>query len=204
MLEKISSLSDCSNIPYHKCCKDQYLRDIYKNGNSEFLNRRKVFNAAFNILRDMLEERVVKNNEYLFFDYVIKEYLKLLEQCSLLCNSISISSFSERHLERKLMETFNKKMKIIYVEKRKVLAPFSATLLKHKDLLKIMAMKESIRSVATQLREEILNSTRRELLENCTAEDLTTGECDYVPEHLTCFLESFIWGDLSHLSKKSK
>lgn len=67
-----------------------------------------------------------------------------------------------------------------------------------------MAVKETIRSVATQLREEILNSTRRELPENCTAEDLILGECDYVPELLNCFLESFICGDVSHLSQKAR
>lgn len=128
----------------------------------------------------------------------------LEQQCSLLSNSITISSFSDRHLERKLMETFDKKIKNIYAEKKKFLAPFSATLLTYKDLFKTMAVKETIRSVATQLREEILNSTRRELPENCTAEDLMMGECDYVPELLTCFLESFICGDVSHLSKKAR
>ncbi|KAG5867137.1 hypothetical protein JTB14_011344 [Gonioctena quinquepunctata] len=66
-----------------------------------------------------------------------------------------------------------------------------------------MAVKETIRSVATQLREEILNSTRRELPDNCTAEDLMMGERDYVPELLTCLLESFICGDVSHLSQKA-
>ncbi|KAL3280201.1 hypothetical protein HHI36_017701 [Cryptolaemus montrouzieri] len=34
MLEKISSYSEDSNIPYHKCCKDQYLRDLSKGNES--------------------------------------------------------------------------------------------------------------------------------------------------------------------------
>lgn len=36
MLEKLSSFYDDSKMPYHKCCKDQYLREIYKDENSEF------------------------------------------------------------------------------------------------------------------------------------------------------------------------
>ncbi|CAH2014249.1 unnamed protein product [Acanthoscelides obtectus] len=106
-------------------------------------------------------------------------------------------------LERKSMETFDKKIKIIYAEKKKFLAPFSATLLTYKDVFKTMAVKETIRSVATQLRGEILNSNKRELPENCTAEDLMIGECDNVLELFTCYLESLIWGDVSHISKKS-
>lgn len=205
MLEKLSSFSENSDISYHKCCKDHYLRRIYKNNDSEFLRKKKVYNTAYTILCDMLEERVVKNNECFFFDYIKKEYQKLLEeQYSLLSTSVTTSSFSDRHLERKLMETFDKKIKIIYAEKRKFLAPFSATLLTYKDLFKTMATKETVRSVATQLREEILNSPRRNLPENCTAEDLMMGECDNVPELLTCFLESLIWGDMSHISKKKR
>lgn len=46
------------------------------------------------------------------------------------------------------METFDKEIKIIYAEKKKYLAPFSATLLTYKDLFKTMAVKETIRSVA--------------------------------------------------------
>lgn len=38
-------------------------------------------------------------------------------------------------------------------------------------------MKETIRSVAAQLREEILNSTTK-LPEDCTAQDSIKGECD--------------------------
>lgn len=205
MLEKLSSFSDDSKISYHKCCKDQYLREIYKDENSEFLRKKKVCNTAYIILCDMLEERVVKNNECLFFDYIKEEYQKLLEQqYSLLSNSITVSSFSDRHLERKLMKTFDKKIKIIYAEQKKFLAPFSATRLAYKDLFKMMAVKERIRSVATQLREEILNSTIRKLPENFTAEDLMMGECDNVPELLTCFLESFICSDVAHISKKAR
>lgn len=67
-----------------------------------------------------------------------------------------------------------------------------------------MAMRETIHLVATQLREEVLSCTKRELPENLTAEDLIVGEVDSVPELLTCFLESFIWGDVSHLSEKAR
>lgn len=95
MLEKLSSFSDDTIIPYHKCCKDQYLRDIFKNDNSEFLTKKKVTKTAYTILCEMLEETVVKNSECLFFDFVKKEYQKLMEhQCSLFSNSINISSFS--------------------------------------------------------------------------------------------------------------
>ncbi|CAH2228320.1 jg1066, partial [Pararge aegeria aegeria] len=65
MLEKLSSFSDDTKIPYHKCCKDQYLRDIYKDDNSEFLRKKKVTNTAYTILCEMLEETVVKNSECL-------------------------------------------------------------------------------------------------------------------------------------------
>ncbi|CAH2100857.1 unnamed protein product [Euphydryas editha] len=63
MLEKLSSFSDDTKIPYHKCCKNQYLRDIYKDDNSEFSKKKKVTNTAYTILCEMLEETVVKNSE---------------------------------------------------------------------------------------------------------------------------------------------
>lgn len=193
MLEKISSLCNDANIRYHKCCKDQYAREMGKEENSDYTKRRKASNMAYSMLCEMLEERVVKNNECLFFNHVAREYHKLLEeQIKLVSDSVSSSSFSDRHLERKLMDTFNHKIKIIYAEKKKCLAPFSASILKYSDLFKTMAMKESIRSIAIKLREEILNVTRTELPEDITAEDLISGECNYVPELLTCFLETLI------------
>lgn len=76
----------------------------------------------------MLEESMVKNNECLSFDNIKKEYQKLLaQQCSLLTNSITISSLSDHHLQRKLMKTFDNKIKIIYAKKKKFLAPLFAT-----------------------------------------------------------------------------
>lgn len=35
MLEKLSSFSKYSDIPYHKCCKDQYVRRISREENGE-------------------------------------------------------------------------------------------------------------------------------------------------------------------------
>lgn len=146
-----------------------------------------------------------KKNECLFFDYVKKEYHKLLvEQCKLLSDTISSTSFSDLHLERKIMETFKKEIKIIYAEKKKFLAPFSLDFVTYNELFKTMAMKETIRAVAAQLREEIRNSSITKLPEDCTAEDLIKGESDYVPELLTCFLETFVLGDVSHSSKAAR
>ncbi|XP_018358131.1 PREDICTED: uncharacterized protein LOC108757918 isoform X2 [Trachymyrmex cornetzi] len=206
MLEKISSFSADSNIPYHKCCKDQYLRDISKGDVSDFVKKKRASNIAYVMLCEMLEEYVVKNKECLFFDYVKKEYQKLLiEQCKLLSESISSTSFSDRHLQRKLMETFHKRIKIIFAEKKQFLVPFSVHILTYSDSFKTMALKENIRSVAAKLREEILNSTTTKLPDDCTAEDLIRGECDNVPELLTCFLETLLWGDVSdHLSRKAR
>lgn len=119
MLEKISSYSEDSSIPYHKCCKDQYLRDLSKGDESDFVKKRKATNTAYVLLCEMLEEYIVKNNECLFYEHVKKQYLTLLtEQCKLLSDSINVTSFSDRHLEKKLMETFEKKIKIIYAEKK--------------------------------------------------------------------------------------
>lgn len=65
-------------------------------------------------------------------------------------------------------------------------------------------MKETIRSVALRLREEIHDSIKTKIPDDCTAEDLIRGECDYIPELLTCFLESFILGDVTHLLRESR
>lgn len=102
------------------------------------------------------------------------------------------------------METFDKKIKIIYEEKKKFLAPFSANFMTHKDLFKTMTLKETVRSVALRLREEVIDSVKTTFPNDCTAEDLIRGECDYILELLTCFLESIILGDVSHLSRKKR
>lgn len=151
----------------------------------------------------MLEEHVVKNNECLCFDHVKKEYKKLLvEQTRLLSGSVNSTSFSDRHLERKLIDTFDHKIKIIYADKKKFISPFSANILTYNDLFKTMAMKETIGSAAIQLQEEMHNAIRTKLPEDCTAAHVMPGEWNYVPELLTCFLETLIWGDISHLYKK--
>lgn len=67
-----------------------------------------------------------------------------------------------------------------------------------------MTLKETIRTVALRLREEAIDCVRTPLPDDCTAEDLIQGECNYIPELLSCFLETFILGDVSHLSRKSR
>lgn len=144
MLEKISSFSDSLNIPYHKCCRDQYLRDISKGDESDFSKKRKASNTAYDMICEMLEQYVVKKNECLLFDHVKKEYRKLLiEQCAQLSDSINITSFSDRHLERKITDTFQKTIKIVYAEKKKFLAPLSLNIVAYDALFKAMAMKET-------------------------------------------------------------
>ncbi|XP_014372173.2 uncharacterized protein LOC106721668 [Papilio machaon] len=127
MLKKLSSFSKHYDIPYHKCCKDQYLRTISKGDESDFLKKRKASNTAYVMLCQILEEYCVENNEGILFDAVKKEYHNLLiEQCKLLSDSINSSSFSDRYLERKIMDTFKKKIKIICKGNQKFLVPFSA------------------------------------------------------------------------------
>lgn len=150
MLEKISSFTDISKVPYRKCCKDLYLREICKKETSDFVKKRLASNTAYNLLCEILEEYVVKKNECLFFDHVKKEYHRLLiEQYKLLSQSVSSSSFSDRHLESKIMETFAKKIKIMCAEKKKFLAPMSANIVAYNDLFKVMSTKESLFSCST-------------------------------------------------------
>lgn len=138
MLEKISSFSEDSNIPYHKCCKDQYLRDLSKGDESDFVKKRKATNTGYLLLCNMLEDYVIKNNECLCYDHVKKQYLTLLtEQCKLLSDSISITSFSDRHLEKKIIETFEKKIKIIYTEQKNFLLHFPLILSRTMIYLKL-------------------------------------------------------------------
>lgn len=66
MLEKLSSYSEDSSIPYHKCCKDQYLRDLSKGDERDFVKKRKVINTAYVLLCEMLEEYVVKKKNVYF------------------------------------------------------------------------------------------------------------------------------------------
>lgn len=47
MLEKITSFTDSFKIPYHKCCKDIYLREIGKKEDSDFVKERKALNTAY-------------------------------------------------------------------------------------------------------------------------------------------------------------
>lgn len=57
------------------------------------------------------------------------------------------------------METFHRRIKIIYAEKKKNLAPFDVNIVTYQDLFKSMSMKENIRSIAKDIREEIVNYT---------------------------------------------
>lgn len=47
MLEKLSCFSENSNISYHKCCKDQYLREIYRNDDSEFRRKKNLQQCVY-------------------------------------------------------------------------------------------------------------------------------------------------------------
>lgn len=78
MLEKTSSFANEPDIRYHKCCKDQYLRDISRNEDRAFFIKRKASNTAYTILCQTLEQRIIKEKECLFFNTVKKEYDELL------------------------------------------------------------------------------------------------------------------------------
>lgn len=67
-----------------------------------------------------------------------------------------------------------------------------------------MVLKETIRSVALRLRAEVLDSVKTTLPDDCTVEDLIRGECDDVPEILTCFWRPLWPQDRAPLRCRSK
>lgn len=107
VLEKISSFANESDIRFHKCCKDQYMRDIARNEDREFFIKKGIKHCLHYFEWNVGATHNNNKKECLFFNTVKKEYEELLiEETKLLSDSIKIAALSDRHLEKKTNGNF--------------------------------------------------------------------------------------------------
>lgn len=157
MLQKISKYENPSHILYHKCCKSKFQWRCKKHvkGKEEMAwhLKRKCRSDAYTDLCSFIRERVVNNNECLFYTFIKDKYLELLhEQYNDVPSAVKPEFFSTQNLEKQLLATFYKEIKIIFVDNKKFLAPYSDNIINNQEFFKKMEMREGIYNIGKLIR----------------------------------------------------
>lgn len=120
MLSNISQYDDVSHIYYHKFCKTKLEWRCQENAKRKrdgaWYLKRQVRSDAYNDLCSFIHEHVLENNQCIFYLFIKDKYVELLkEQYEDASNSKEPKFFTTRNLEKQLLATFNKKIKIIFI-----------------------------------------------------------------------------------------
>ncbi|XP_031327663.1 uncharacterized protein LOC116159137 [Photinus pyralis] len=205
MLRKIETLKD-DNCFYHKHCKTKFewhcKNDLEKKKEKTWHKKRQCHTDAYDKICILIRERVVENNECLFYNFISEKYIEFLhEQFDNVSNVEKPDFFSSRHLEKKLLVTFNAEIKIIFSDNKKYIAPYAGHIVSNQEFFKNIETRQVIYNIGQIIRREIINVDKTKLPEDITVQDLIRGECDSVPPLLSYLLQCIICGDSKGVSQ---
>ncbi|GBP70317.1 Chimeric ERCC6-PGBD3 protein [Eumeta japonica] len=205
MLRKIETLKD-DNCFYHKHCKTKFewhcKNDLEKKKEKTWHKKRQCHTDAYDKICILIRERVVENNECLFYNFISEKYIEFLhEQFDNVSNVEKPDFFSSRHLEKKLLVTFNAEIKIIFSNNKKYIAPYAGHIVSNQEFSKNIETRQAIYNIGQIIRREIINADKTKLPEDITVQDLIRGECDSVPPLLSYLLQCIICGDSKGVSQ---
>lgn len=164
--------------------------------------KRQCHTDAYDKICILIRERVVENNECLFYNLISEKYIEFLhEQFDNVSNVEKPDFFSSRHLEKKLLVTFNTEIKIIFSNNKKYIAPYAGHIVSNQEIFKIIETRQAIYNIGQIIRREIINADKTKLPEDITVQDLIRGECDSVPPLLSYLLQCIICGDSKGVSQ---
>lgn len=102
---------------------------------------------------------------------------------------ISPSYLAPWYLQKKLLETFKGKIKIVSVNNLKIVMAATGVNLDRLDIdLELLKSKDDIEAAALLLRKAVLAIEKRKLPTNVKTKNITDGECPEVPSLLTLLL----------------
>lgn len=171
---------------------------------SDWKAKRSVHSAAFSQIAKNVTETLIDKNGIRALSDIYTMYNAIFEEEKLKSNSnLSESVFQQQHLLKKLLEQFPVLTKTVYKNRTFVhkidlsLKDIHAEGFNSKDDL-----HSQIKSVAYQIRQEVLSMNKRYLPKrNITFEDILGGECD-TPNLLKLLVECLIKGPNGSKSEK--
>ncbi|KAF9411132.1 hypothetical protein HW555_009994 [Spodoptera exigua] len=199
MLRTIETLKD-DNCFYHKHCKTKFewhcKNNLETKNEKTWHKKRQCHTDAYDKIYRLIRERVVENNECLFYNFISEKYIEFLhEQFDNVSNVEKPDFFSSRHLEKKLLVTFNTEIKIIFSDNKKYIAPYAGHIVSNQEFFKNIETRQAIYNIGQIIRREIINMDKTKLPEDITVQELIRGECDSVPPLLSYLLQCIICGD---------
>lgn len=183
-----------SQILYHRNCLLDHSYKVStekKTNESDWHNVRQQHQAAFNDLCDFIKENVIEKGRYYFLGYLHRYYMELLKEKDENSEEI-IKNFTAQSLENKIMKVFNKEVKFLIVQNKKLLVQKQLTMIDDESLENLKD-EDILHKAALLLRKSILQAEKKKLPNNITVRELQKGEVS-VPQDLLEFYFTLIAG----------
>ena len=206
MLQKIAIFSrgGTKMIVYHNICKINYnnkTRATLKKETRPWHTTRDHHKVAFQEVCNFISDNIIHKNNFSFLSFLHTLYLNRLNMEYEHDPESFPNLFSIQHLENKILNTFNKKIEIVTMNKKKIVKPTGGVILQDHDF-QILEKSDIVQRAALILRQEILKIEKNEIPDTCTANDLITGEC-CIPDILSNFYFTLLSGSSRRRKRSS-
>ncbi|KAK0176842.1 hypothetical protein PV328_000944 [Microctonus aethiopoides] len=196
LLQKINHLKSANQtIFYHHLCELNFLNEYNKSvsdvPHTSWHKNRNIHKEIFNYIVSTIEEEVIKKRHCVSLSSLCDMYNDELKYEQKLQPQADICLITNNYLEEKIRKYFQKTIKIISRQKKKIIINKNCSLLE--DDLSQLEENDLIDKVALILRDAILKIDKSKLPSQIKTKDLIAGEC-VIPHKLDRFFKIFIGG----------
>ncbi|XP_015189552.1 PREDICTED: uncharacterized protein LOC107073427 isoform X2 [Polistes dominula] len=202
MERKLEATPVNSTVYYHNRCKKLYLsKAIQPTTPKSSMEKRKQFHRlAYADICDLVEKRIIKNKECCLLQLITDFYNEILEKFYVQEFKCYNVKYTSQHLLEKLTATFGKKIQVIIMKKKRLIAPTDGCVITDETFSNLYDT-EIISRAALTLRKKILLLKKRTLSCDLKVTDIIEGECE-IPKDLTDFMRHLLCG-IDSRSRKS-
>lgn len=205
-MELIYRVKKCpySIIYYHNICRLDF---FYKTSSKKKTTKtnwhdvRQLHQECFHEMCDFIQENVIKRGRCFFLTYLHRYYMELFEESQIHSEEI-IGNFTPNNLENKIVKAFDKKIKFLIIQNKKILAPKHVTDIDDQSFENLKD-ENILHKAALLLRKSVLQVEKKNLPSNISVCDLQEGEVS-VSQDLSEFFSTLIAGSNSKQKKNPK
>lgn len=201
--EKLVKLKTASSMHYHTAClseheykhvKSQTPKKMPTTTQSDWATKRNIHAEVFSKFAESMNEILIEKGGVKSLTDIHATYKGMFEEATFkLKSNQSESAFLPQHLLKKLLERFPALTKTVY--KNRTYVHRDDICLKNISIgIDALDLETQIKSVAFQIRKEVMSMNKRDLpKQNITLDDILGGECE-TPKLLKLLIECLING----------
>ncbi|KAK0161711.1 hypothetical protein PV327_008130 [Microctonus hyperodae] len=192
--------SSSSTIYYHNKCQLHFFYEISSKTKikTNWHDVRQLHQATFDEISVFIQENVINKKRCFFLHYLHRYYMELLKEMEEY-EEVIIGSFTPQTLETKIEKAFNKEVKFLTFQNKKLIVPKDVMSI-DEQLFEDLRNADVLNEAALLLRKSILQAKKNKLSNEILVSDLEEGEVSVTPQLLE-FYNTMINGGRSKRKK---